>query len=118
MSDIFLENKIKLLEAQIAVYEQDGPAKLYYSLGRKSVEMADMLNAIVLKTIDIDDPKNKSFERIMVMIKNSTDIAAAVKSLGDMIGATGDEEKDTAVKKSLTPERIANVLADTRRNNS
>lgn len=93
--------KIATLEAKIAKYEENGPAKLFYSLSRKSWEMGDLLNSIDLKELAIDDPKDKSFERLRYIIKDSSDIAAAVRSLGEAAGITGDEKKDISKKSSF-----------------
>lgn len=116
-----LERQVKSLTAEnkkltglVAFYEQGGPAKLYYALSRKSIEMADLLNSQKLTDIDIDDGKSKGFERIMVIIKNSTDVAASVQSLGAVAGITGDEERDTkGVRRAITPETMANDYGNT-----
>lgn len=100
-----VQNKIESLEATIKKYEEDGVAKLYYALRRKAWEMADMLNSVNLKTIPIDDGKDKSFERIRYIINDSAGIAAAVKALGEAAGVTGDEKKD--VEKKSFNERLA-----------
>lgn len=82
-------------------YEEDGVAKLYYALSRKAWEMADILNAMNLKNLKLDDPKDKTFERIRFIINDSASIAASVKSLGDTAGITGDEKADTKSKNIL-----------------
>lgn len=98
-------------EALISKYEEDGPAKLYYSLKRKAWEIADMLNSINLKNVPLEDPKDKTFERLRFMINDSSSIAAAVKSLEDIVSITGDEKKDVSGKRLITtPESISNVL--------
>lgn len=79
-------------------YEENGVAKLYYALSRKAWEMADMLNSINLKNIALDDPKDKTFERMRFIINDSSNIAASVKALGDTAGITGEEVKDVAKK--------------------
>lgn len=96
-----LTKKIGMLEAKISKYEENGPAKLFYSLSRKSWEMGDLLNSIDLKDLAIDDPKDKSFERLRYIIKDSADIAAAVRSLGEAAGITGDEKTDISKKSSF-----------------
>ena len=68
--------KIEQLEAQLRKYEENGVAKLYYSLNRKANEMAEVLNANDLKTLDIDDPKSKAFERLKVIWTGASEIAA------------------------------------------
>jgi len=97
--------KIEQLEAQLKKYEENGVAKLYYSLNRKANEMAEVLNANDLKTLDIDDPKSKAFERLKVIWTGASEIAAAVKALGENAGITGDEKKD--VEKKPFVETIA-----------
>lgn len=99
--------KIEQLETQLKKYEENGVAKLYYSLNRKANEMAEVLNANDLKTLDIDDPKSKAFERLKVIWTGASEIAAAVKALGENAGITGDEKKD--VEKKPFVETIADA---------
>lgn len=99
--------KIEQLETQLKKYEENGVAKLYYSLNRKANEMAEVLNANDLKTLDIDDPKSKAFERLKVIWTGASEIAAAVRALGENAGITGDEKKD--VEKKPFVETIADA---------
>ncbi len=93
------ENKeIKDLTDRIKKYEENGVAKLYYSLQRKAWEMADLLNSTNLKSIDLDDKSSKAFERIRAIWADAEKIAASIKILGDSAGITGDEKKDTERK--------------------
>lgn len=88
MEDIeALKNKIKL-------YEQNGGAKLYYSLNRKMNEMADMLNANSLNSINIDDAKDKSFDRVFKLLEKSQLIAASAQTLRTFAGITDNEQED------------------------
>ena len=93
-----LEKKIKALEQRLSIYEQNGLAKLYYALNRKMNEMADMLNDNSLKGMNIDDPKDKSFDRIFKLLEKSETVANSAKVLGTIAGVTQDEEKDVAKK--------------------
>lgn len=93
-----LKNKIKQLEQKISVYEQNGSAKLYYALNRKMNEMGDMLNDNSLSSINLDDPKDKSFDRIFKLLEKSETVASSAKVLGGIAGITNDEEKDVARK--------------------
>lgn len=93
-----LERKIKVLEERLSVYEQNGSAKLYYALNRKMNEMGDMLNDNSLKSINLDDPKDKSFDRIFKLLEKSETVASSAKVLGAIAGITGDEDKDVAKK--------------------
>ncbi len=101
-------------EMLIKKYEEDGVAKLYYSLNRKAWEMADLMNHTNLRTLDIDDPKSKTFDRLKVVWQDASSIASAVKALGEIAGITGDETKDVNSKnRYTTPETIADVLGNT-----
>lgn len=93
-----LNKKVAELELQIKKYEENGVAKLYYSLSRKSWEMADLMNDTDLKNIEMDDPKSKKFDRLKVIWNDASSIAAAVKALGEAAGITGDEGKDVSKK--------------------
>lgn len=86
------------LKAKIALYEQNGVAKLYYALNRKANEMADMLNKSNLSNLDLTDPKDKTFERLKVVWNDSASISTAIKDLGSTAGITGDEKKDVEKK--------------------
>jgi hypothetical protein len=86
------------LEAKLTQFEQNGSAKLFYALNRKASEMADMLNKNILSSISIDDPKDKSFERLRIIWNDSAELSAAIKELGITAGVSGDEDKDLAKK--------------------
>lgn len=88
-------------EEKIALYEQNGAAKLFYSLNRKMNEMADLMNKTNLGTLLLDDPKDKTFERLKVIWNDAASIATAVKALGESAGVTGDEKKDVDRKPFL-----------------
>jgi hypothetical protein len=88
------------LQNKLQKYEENGVAKLYYALNRKAWEMADILNSTNLKNVNLDDPKDKTFDRLKVIWNDSASISEAVKSLGDSAGITGDENKD--VSKNLS----------------
>lgn len=106
--------RIKELEIKISLYENSGSAKLYYALQRKMNEMADMLNSNSLRNINLDDPKDKSFDRIFKLLEKSETVSNSAKALGDIAGITGDEDKDVLKSKyRLTPESISDVLTNT-----
>ena len=86
------------LQAKLKLYEQNGAAKLFYSLNRKMNEMADIMNKNSLANLSLDDPKDKTFERLKVIWNDASSIAAAVKELGSTAGVTGNEEKDVSKK--------------------
>jgi len=102
---------IEDLQTRLLQYEQNGAAKLYYSLNRKANEMADLLNRHNLANMVLDDPKDKTFDRLKVIWNDATSLATAVKTLADVIGASGDEEKDTkAPTFRITPESMADNI--------
>ncbi len=108
-----MARSIEEAEYLIKKYEEDGVAKLYYSLNRKAWEMADLMNATNLKTLDIADPKDKTFDRLKVVWQDAASIASAVKTLGDIAGVSGDEGKDIQRKKMVTtPESMAQAIGD------
>jgi len=91
----YLKSKVAKLEEKLAKYEDNGVAKLYYSLNRKANEMAELMNAINLKDLDIDDPKSKSFDRLKVVWTGASEIAISLTQLGQMAGVLKKEEDET-----------------------
>lgn len=95
------KKQIAVLEQQLALYEKHGAIKLYYSLNRKMNEMADILNQTKLDKLDLENPKDKTFERLKVIWNDSSSLATAVKALGESAGITGDEKEDSKRKVSF-----------------
>lgn len=90
------------LQRKLDLYEQDGAAKLYYSLRRKMNEMADLMNGINLKTIDIGEAKDKSFDRLKVIWQDASSIAQAVDALGKLARLREKKIKMLTVGRSMT----------------
>lgn len=114
-----LEQKVKRLEGalefanqKLALFELNGVAKLYFALNRKSNEMADLLNKHTLTNLVLDDPKDKTFERLKIIWNDSSSLAEAIKSLEQTAGITGDEAKDTRPRLRITPESIADNIGE------
>jgi len=61
----------------------------------------------------LDDPKDKTFDRLKIIWNDSSSLAEAIKSLEQTAGITGDEEKDTKPRLRVTPESIANNIGNT-----
>lgn len=93
-----MSDTIEDLQEKVKVYEQNGAAKLFYALNRKANEMADLLNKTNISNLALDDPKDKTFERLKVIWNDSSSISTAIKELGATAGVTGDEGKDVAKK--------------------
>lgn len=83
---------------KVKLYEQNGIAKLYYSLNRKANEMGDLMNKHNLGTMTIDDPKDKTFDRLKVIWNDATSLATAVTDLGKIAKITGNEDADVSNK--------------------
>lgn len=103
---------VEELKAKIALYENDGPAKLFYALNRKSNELADLLNKQSLAALDLTDAKDKSFERLKIAWNEAATIASAIKMLEGITGITNNEDKDSNNPKYriTTPESMSDVL--------
>ncbi len=111
-----MSETLEELKAKLKRYEENGAAKLFYALNRKMSEMAERLNATSLVTITLDDPKDKTFDRLKVIWNDAASIASAVRALGETAGITDDESKDTQTPKFrviTTPESISDVLGNT-----
>ena len=77
---------------------ESGAAQLYHALEKKMVEMAQLLNSTNLKSLDITDPKDKSFERLKVLWDSAAKVAEASKSLGQTAGILKPDEGSEARK--------------------
>lgn len=106
----YFKSKIARLEDRLAKYEDNGIAKLYYSLNRKANEMADLMNNVALKDLDIDDPKSKSFDRLRTIWTNAAEIAISLTQLGQMSGVLKAE-----VKKPEESKPFVDLIAQDRK---
>ena len=104
------------LKHKLSLYEQNGAAKLFYALNRKANEMADLLNKTNISNLLLDDPKDKTFERLKVIWNDSASISAAIKELGISAGVTGDEQKDVVKKPFVETiqenDEVVNCIKD------
>jgi len=78
--------------------QDTGISNLYEALNKKAMEMAAKLNSIDLKNVSLDDPKDKTFDRIRFMINDSASLAEAIRALGAASGKIVDEEKEQTKK--------------------
>jgi hypothetical protein len=95
------KKKIIVLEQRVASCEISGKAKLYYSLNRNMSDLADMIDTIKLKDVNIDDTKDKTMERLKIIWAAVKPLSETLSLLGSSSGITGDEVKDTARKSSF-----------------
>lgn len=84
---------------------QSGAEQLYHALEKKMVEMAQLLNQVNLKNLDITDPKDKSFERLKVLWDSAAKVAEASKSLGQTAGIIKPDETDRRPFNDLIAEK-------------
>lgn len=89
-----LEKRLSYAEGRMRIYEENGPAKLYYSLNRKMNEMGDLLNKTNLGGIDLGDKDSKEFDRLFKLLEKSQVISNAAQAVKEFAGITGDEKKD------------------------
>lgn len=104
------------LQSRIDFYENDGVGKLYYSLQRKANEMADLLNMHSLTLVPIDDPKDKTFDRLKAVWADAKGLSSAIKELAVIagIGVDGDGSQEPKQQQKEQPRRIltAEAMAD------
>jgi hypothetical protein len=117
MSEEKLKQQIAYLEGKLAYYEQDGPAKLYYSLIRKSNEMAELLNRTSLLSIHMVEAKNKEFERLQKLWTDAGSITASIKALEVSAGINvepkeGKKEVAQVINRPFTPESVADAVGE------
>jgi len=100
------QDKVKLLEAEIASYKLNGAIGLYYELNRFVNDTVSLMREKGVKSLfakDDDDPKK--FERMMLLIKNAKEHIVDMEDIKTKLGLTGDEEKDKIRKPFI--DRIA-----------
>lgn len=102
-----LKRALEYSNSKLILYEMNGAAKLFYALNRKANEMADLLNKTNLGTLTLDDPKDKTFERLKIIWNDSASISTAIKELGIAAGVTQDENADTKRKPFVDTIAVA-----------
>lgn len=97
--NIFLQSKLDSFDLQ-------GKVKLYYSLNRNMADLSDMLDGIKMKDVNLDDPKDKTMERLKMIWASVKPLVETISLLSESSGITGDEKKDTAKKGSFLDKVI------------
>lgn len=98
--------KNKDLQEKLDSFSLPSKAKLFYALNRQQNDLADMLNSIKFKDIDISATSDKSIERLQKIWASIGALAPIVDSFRMSAGITGDENKDIAERKPFV-ETIA-----------
>jgi len=112
-----LKKENKYLSDKLISYESDGVGKLYNSLQRKANEMADLLNKHKLTEIDINDSKDKTFERIKSVWTDAKTISESIQILKgfsqkEVEGDTKEVQKKVEERIPITAESVANSVGD------
>lgn len=92
------KRKVEVLEQKLSMTETPGKVKLYYSLNRNMNDLSDMLDKIKLIDLDLEDPKNKTFERLKIIWASVSPLVETLRILGEAAGVTGEEAKDISKK--------------------
>src|ERR1700748_644148 len=88
------KKKVTFLEQKVAAFEGPGKAKLYYAVNRNMSDLADMLNAKSLKSVNIDDESDKQMERMKIIWSAIKSLSETLSVLSVAAGITGKEEED------------------------
>ncbi len=94
-----LQSKISSLEAENDSYKLSGRVKLFYAINKQQNDLADMLNSIELKNVDLAKPTDKTVERLKIIWSSIGILSPIVNELRLSAGVTGDEDKDISARK-------------------
>jgi len=100
------KKKSQQYKEQLDAFSLPSKAKLFYALNRQQNDLADLLNEVKLKDIDISSNTDKSVERLQKIWVSIGTLAPIVDSLRQSANLTGDEQKDMASRKPFN-DRIA-----------
>lgn len=89
------KKKADALQKKWDSLELQGKAKLYYSLNRNMSDLSDMLDNTDLTKVNMDDPKDKTMERLKMIWASVKPLVETLSLIGLSSGITGDEDKDT-----------------------
>lgn len=92
------KKKVEMFQKKWDSLELQGKAKLYYSLNRNMSDLSDMLDGIDLIKVNMDDPKDKTMERLKIIWASVKPLVETLSLIGLSSGITGDELKDTERK--------------------
>lgn len=94
-----LNNEISLLKQENDKYKFSGRVKLFYAINKQQNDLADMLNSIELKNVDLSKPTDKTVERLKIIWASIGILSPIVNELRLSAGVTGDEDKDINFRK-------------------
>jgi hypothetical protein len=91
------------------IHDIAGAEALHFALNRKMLEMAELLDSVNLRSLPLDDPKDKTFERLKVLWDSAAKVAEAAKSLGQIAGIL---KPDVVVEEKMP---FVDSIAESRR---
>lgn len=101
------QKKVSVLEQKLRTYELPGDLRAYYTLNRILNEQLDYLASFTIKTHIGSDPKeDKIYDRAKAIWESLRELTEDVNALKGTTGATGDEEKDMAARKSTFLDKV------------
>lgn len=89
------KKKVSVLEQKVAAFEGPGKAMLYYALNRNMNDLAQLLNAKSLRSVNMDDKDDRTMERMKIIWGAVKSLSEILPALGLSAGITGNEAEDT-----------------------
>ena len=88
------KRKNAVLSNELEAFNMPGKTKLFYALNKQQNDLADLLNKTDIKHLSLDDPKDRSVERLKTIWASIGTLAPLVDLLGVSAGISGMEQTD------------------------
>lgn len=97
-----LQREIDALKEKLRTYESPGDMRAYYAMQRILNQQSDFLNKFNLESeIKIFERDDKTYDRASELWEKLPTLISKLALLKTEIGATSNEEKDTAIRASF-----------------
>ena len=104
------DNALHIAEDKLASYEKSGPVGFYYELNRLLNTTVEYMRKTNIKELIDGEKGDKSFERLMALVKEGKSNIDALEELRLSLRLLGKEDSDTEKHRNrITPERISDV---------
>jgi hypothetical protein len=104
------DNALHLAEEKLSSYEKSGPVGFYYELNRLLNTTVEYMRKTNIKELIDGEKGDKSFERLMALVKEGKSNIDALEELRLSLRLSGKEDSDTEKHRNrITPERISDV---------
>jgi len=101
---------IKDYEYRLATYEMSGPVGFFYELNRLLNTTVEYMRKTDIKELIDGEKGDKSFERLMALVKEGKSNIDALEELKVSLRLSGKEDKDIAkYRNRITPESVSDV---------